>query len=430
MGRAGSVVSRRRALEVRGDVELAVRDVEGDRVTVADERDRAALHGLRRDVTGHEPVGRAAEATVGHERDRVAEPLADERGGDAEHLAHPRTAARAFVPDDDHVTRLHALLLHGREGRLLTVEDARGAGVLVAIVAGELHDAALGRERPAEDREAAARLERLGHGTEDGRSLGPLARLGRLLAERAAGARGRVLQEPCLEHALREEAHAAGARHVDGREAAAGLEIAEHRRARGDRVEVVDHERHVHLARDGEEVEDGVGGAGAGGDRRDGVLEGGAREEVARTEILRDHLHDELAGAARLVVLLRVVGGDLVGAHRRQAEHRDGDRHRVGGELAAACARAGAGVVLEDGEPRSAHLARGVRADGLEDVLDGDVVILEPAGRGGAAVEHHARHVEACERHHGAGDGLVAARERDHAVEEMATSRRARSSRR
>lgn len=36
---------------------------------------------------------RAAEAAVGHERDRVTEALAHERRGDAEHLAHARAAA-------------------------------------------------------------------------------------------------------------------------------------------------------------------------------------------------------------------------------------------------------------------------------------------------------------------------------------------------
>ena len=62
-----------------------------------------------------------------------------------------------LVADDDHVARLDLAALHGREARLLGVEHARRAGVLAAIVARQLHDRALGRQRPAQDREAAPR---------------------------------------------------------------------------------------------------------------------------------------------------------------------------------------------------------------------------------------------------------------------------------
>ena len=51
-------------------------------------------------------------------------------------------------------------LLHGREARLLGVEDPRRAAVEQPLVAGELHDAALRREVPAQDREPARGLER------------------------------------------------------------------------------------------------------------------------------------------------------------------------------------------------------------------------------------------------------------------------------
>ena len=54
-------------------------------------------------MAGHEAARRAAEATIGHERDRIAQPCADDGRGDAEHLAHARSAARPFVADDDHV---------------------------------------------------------------------------------------------------------------------------------------------------------------------------------------------------------------------------------------------------------------------------------------------------------------------------------------
>ena len=125
----------------------------------------------------------------------------------------------------------------------------------VAVVAGELDDAAFGRERAAQDRESAARLERV----VDARA-GPA---GRRCRRGAAVSSRSVLpvhvsastSSPASSMRLHEQAHAAGARHVDGGVAAARLEVGEHRRARRDRVEVVDRERHAGLVRDREQVE-------------------------------------------------------------------------------------------------------------------------------------------------------------------------------
>ena len=72
----------------------------------------------------------------------------------------PGAAGRALVADHDHVARLDRARLDGGEALLLGVEDARRAAVVEPLVAGELDDAALGRERAAQDREPAGRLER------------------------------------------------------------------------------------------------------------------------------------------------------------------------------------------------------------------------------------------------------------------------------
>ena len=88
----------------------------------------------------------------------------------------------------------------------------------------------------------------------------------------------------------------------------------------------------------------------------------------------REHVHHELAGAVGDLLLALVLGRDAGVAHRRDAEHLERHRHRVGGELAAAGAEAGrrrpprARVELLVGD-----LARGVRADRLEDLQDRDV---------------------------------------------------------
>ena len=107
-------------------------------------------------MADHEPVRRAGEAAVGDQRDRVAEPLADERRGHVEHLAHAGAAGRALVADHDDVAGLDRARLDGGEAVLLGVEDARRAAVEQPLVAGELDDAALGRELAAQDRKPAA----------------------------------------------------------------------------------------------------------------------------------------------------------------------------------------------------------------------------------------------------------------------------------
>jgi hypothetical protein len=207
---------------------------------------------------------------------------------------------------------------------------------------------------------------------------------------------------------------------VGRHEAPAGLEVAQQRRGRRDAVEVVDRELHAGLARDGEQVQDAVRGAAARGDRGDRVLEALAGDEVARRQAAGEHVHDELAGPVGGLGLGRVLGGDAAVAHRRDAEHLERHGHRVRGELAAARAEAGRGDLLDLVQLVLGDAAGGVGADGLEDLLDGHVPAVVAAGPDRAAVEHHARDVEAGERHHGAGDRLVAAGEGDDGVEQVA----------
>ena len=58
-------------------------------------------------MTDHQAARGAREASVGDERDRLAQPGADDRRGHAQHLAHPRAARRALVADDEHVAAAH-----------------------------------------------------------------------------------------------------------------------------------------------------------------------------------------------------------------------------------------------------------------------------------------------------------------------------------
>ena len=213
------------------------------------------------------------------------------------------------------------------------------------------------------------------------------------------------------------EARAARAGEIGRREAPARLQVDEERRPGRDRVEVVEDERHAGLARDREEMQDGVRRAARGGDGRDRVLEGGAREDLRRREAVGEALHDEPAGGARDRGLRGIRRGHVVRAHRRDAEERERRRHRVRGELAAARARARAGARLDVAEPGLGEHPRGVRAHGLEDVLDRDVLPVHAPGLDRPSVERDGREVEAREGHDRAGDRLVAAREGDDGVE-------------
>ena len=87
-----------------------------------------------------------------------------------------------------------------------------------------------------------------------------------------------------LEQAFGEETRAAGVLVVLGGVLAAGGEVADEGRALGDAVEVFHGERDVELVRDGDEVQDGVGGAAGGGDGGDGVLDGLAGDDLRGLE--------------------------------------------------------------------------------------------------------------------------------------------------
>ena len=88
-----------------------------------------------------------------------------------------------------------------------------------------------------------------------------------------------------------------------------------------------------------------------------------------------EHVHHQLAGRRSATsALLGVLGaGPSPEPIGEMPSTSNAMRHRVGGELAAAGAGAGAGGVLELAQLLVGHLAGGVGADRLEDVLDRDV---------------------------------------------------------
>src|SRR5262245_45558779 len=104
---------------------------------------------------------RAREASVGHERDGIAEPGALQRTRHVEHLAHPRPALGTFPADDDHIVGLDLLRLDRLEGVLFAIEDPSRTPVEILLLPGDLGDASLGREVTLQYGQAAFLLQRV-----------------------------------------------------------------------------------------------------------------------------------------------------------------------------------------------------------------------------------------------------------------------------
>jgi hypothetical protein len=142
-------------------------------------------------------------------------------------------------------------------------------------------------------------------------------------------------------------------------------------------------------------VEDAVRRAAGRDDRGGCVLERLARDDLRGPQVAAQEIHREPAGFLRGLALDGWRAGMPVEAGRADPEEIERGRHRVRRELAPARARAGAGDALELVEILVAHLPDGVRADGLEHVLDGDVAPAEAARCDRAVVEREAGKVEA-----------------------------------
>src|SRR5207245_9095494 len=109
-------------------------DVVADRVALAGGSDGPADRGLGSDVACHETARGTAEAAIGQQRDRLAQPLAYDGRRDAQHLAHTRSAAGPFVADDHHVACVDLATGHGGHGGFFAVEHTRRTGVRLWLV--------------------------------------------------------------------------------------------------------------------------------------------------------------------------------------------------------------------------------------------------------------------------------------------------------
>ncbi|MNV16106.1 hypothetical protein D3C71_1068600 [compost metagenome] len=289
-------------------------------------------------------------------------------------------------------------------------------------MAGQLDDRALRGHVAIDDGVGAARHDGGVHAGDDllARRLFGFSGFG----EQAAAGDGRGVDDLArLGQALGDQARAARREQVRGQEASAWLQVADDRSLDAGLMAVLDAEVDAGLGGDSGQVHDGVGRSARGRDRDSGVLQAGAGDVFAGGVAGEDALDDQAAAALAFRALARIDGGDVVGAHGADAHHRQGHGHGVGGELAAAGAGAGADRALDRLQALVGQGAGAVGADGLEHLLDRDLLLADPAGQDGAAVIDQAGDIHPRQGHGRRRDGLVAADDADDAVQLMPLDR-------
>ena len=100
-----------------------VRNVDLDDIAVLEQADGSADRRFRADMADAGAARAAAEAAVGDQGDRFAQPRAHDVAGRTEHLLHARAALGAFVADDDDIARLDLAGQNAFARLFLAVED-------------------------------------------------------------------------------------------------------------------------------------------------------------------------------------------------------------------------------------------------------------------------------------------------------------------
>ena len=121
-------------------------------------------------------------------------------------------------------------------------------------------------------------------------------------------------------------------------------------------------------------MQHGVSRSATRGHAGDGVVECLAGANIARAQIIAHGVHDDASAAARDIFLALIHLRHRGGAHGRKPDQFHDGGHGVRRKLAAASARAGAGMVFDVEEFGVGHAAPGIRAHRFENILNADVV--------------------------------------------------------
>ena len=363
-------------------------------------------------------AGRTGETAVGDERNRGIQLHAGQRGGRVEHLAHTRTALRAFVADDNNVTRHDLAVVNGGNCVFLAVEHACRTFVHHHFRCNcrTLDNTAVLCDVAPQNSDAAGLRIRILERTND---LGVLVDNAlKVLADRLTGAGDeRQVEEIALGQLLHDGRNAACHIKLLNVVRACRCEVTDIRHLAGQFVQGLKLERYARLVGDSQQVQNRVGRAADRHLAGQRVAECCRREDVARLDVLLDQLHDLHAG-----VLCQMNTGSRNRRGRAVARQRHADRfgqavHRVCGVHACARAAARAGIALGFVEGRLVHHAGLVSADRLEGFGQGYLLTAEMACEHRAAGNQNGRNVQTSGSHQHAGHDLVAVRDEHQTIQ-------------
>ena len=199
---------------------------------------------------------------------------------------------------------------------LLALEYPRRAGVGERTEPRGLEKRARRAEVAGEHGDAPVVAARVG-GAADHALIGG-GESGKLVADRATrDGECLAVQEAGFEQRLHHDPRSAGVVQVAREELSTRLQIGEQRRAREDRRDILEGERHPRFMRDGGEVQGRVGRAARGAHHRAGVLERESRHDFARCgPIIHYRPHQHRRRSAEHGGPLAVDGGDHARADR------------------------------------------------------------------------------------------------------------------
>ncbi len=175
--------------------------------------------------------------------------------------------------------------------------------------------------------------------------------------------------------------------------------------------------------RDGRQVKTCVGGTAGAGHDAGCVFQRLAGHDIAGADVLFDQPHHSLARCHAILVTALVGGRRARGIHQGKADRLGHTGHCVGGKLATTGTRRRTGNAFEDFKFRIRHIAGLMLADGFENILNRDVLAVQPARQDRTAVDKDRRCIQTDHRHHHTGQGFVTPRKTDNCIIAMATHR-------
>ena len=319
--------------------DLCVGDINTDGIALFDQADGAAGSSLGADVADGCAAACAGEAAVGDEGHGLIQLHTGQSGGGVEHLAHTGAALGALVADDHHIARNDLACVDGCNGGLLAVEHAGRAGVLLHLGGHgtALDHAAVRSDVAPQDLQATG----LGVGVLDGADGLFVQDVGTLdvLAQGLAGD-GRHIQ---IQQAL------LGQLCLHGGDAACGIEVGHVGGACGgqmaevggpgtDLIEELQVDGHTSLVGNGQQMQDGIGGAAQRHIAGQCVADGALVDDLAGGDALVDHVHN---GHTGVLCQLQALGVDCRNGAVAGQGNADGLAqavHAVGGVHAGAAA--------------------------------------------------------------------------------------------